>query len=638
MAEIFISYSRDDRDTAHALAVALEAAGLAVWWDRELTGGGDFAAEIERHLIAAPLVIVLWSHTSVQSDFVRDEASRARDQRKLLPVRIADVPLPLGFGTLHTLDLLDWNGDPDDEAMAELLAQIREAIQQAAPTGSDGGALPAARLRRRATVDPLTRRRLQRRWVLGFGVAGVAAAGGIGWMFVADARRERELARRREQQRIALSHLERAFAHHFEAEPPDLKQAELEYRLATVNDPTLAEAFFYWGHLTVALMERQQPKPSPAQLAGLREDALERFRRSLQLTALGRGQRAVAEEQIAWLGASEPAPLARSTDAQLVAALAASPEPAPVLIESNRPSMATRPTASPTAKAPPPASPMVGLGAGLGKLFGGAGGNSGGKPSAPSPTPKPASKAVAALPTAAPSPVPRIAAEPSLAQRAQAEANALFAADRDSRLGARSMLAGNPQLAAETLPAALAAATAGLATPDANFRDGLAATLQLVTTATPAVVSSERKAIGALQRALAKSPETAPSGAAETLAATLRKADGARPAVFVQIANPRQAPLAEELVRQFEAAGYATAPIETVGTDRAPSRPEVRSHGGSDPAMARWCQQELGKLAGMPAVLRNLRDIRPANDVFEIWFDAALCAPAGRDVPGCATA
>jgi TIR domain len=100
MADVFISYVSDDRALAAALARALELSGHSVWWDRNLHGGADFAAEIERELNAARAVIVLWSAKSRDSPWVRDEAAYARDAGKLVPVRLDDVASPLGFRQL----------------------------------------------------------------------------------------------------------------------------------------------------------------------------------------------------------------------------------------------------------------------------------------------------------------------------------------------------------------------------------------------------------------------------------------------------------------------------------------------------------------------------------------------------------
>ena len=39
MADVFISYANEDRDTARKLAAALEARGSSVWWDRKIQAG-----------------------------------------------------------------------------------------------------------------------------------------------------------------------------------------------------------------------------------------------------------------------------------------------------------------------------------------------------------------------------------------------------------------------------------------------------------------------------------------------------------------------------------------------------------------------------------------------------------------------
>lgn len=61
MADVFISYARADRERVEVLAATLEAHGHAVWRDRQILGGDDFVANIERELNAAKAVIVAWS-------------------------------------------------------------------------------------------------------------------------------------------------------------------------------------------------------------------------------------------------------------------------------------------------------------------------------------------------------------------------------------------------------------------------------------------------------------------------------------------------------------------------------------------------------------------------------------------------
>ena len=53
MADVFISYKREDRAIAVKLAVALERHTLSVWWDKTLQVGDDFRTEIATELDGA---------------------------------------------------------------------------------------------------------------------------------------------------------------------------------------------------------------------------------------------------------------------------------------------------------------------------------------------------------------------------------------------------------------------------------------------------------------------------------------------------------------------------------------------------------------------------------------------------------
>ena len=79
-----MSYVSQDRTIAEQVSRGLQAAGLSVWWDRDIHGGADFAAEIDRELTAARVVVVLWSAASQASQWVRDEASQARDRKSVV--------------------------------------------------------------------------------------------------------------------------------------------------------------------------------------------------------------------------------------------------------------------------------------------------------------------------------------------------------------------------------------------------------------------------------------------------------------------------------------------------------------------------------------------------------------------------
>src|SRR4051812_8561258 len=125
MADIFLSYASVDRPTARQLADALEACGWSVWWDhRSLRGGQHFDRIIEEAISTAKVGIVVWSKTSVESGWVRDEALLALEEEKLVPLRIDEVHLPLRFKNIHTVDLVSWTGDTEAEPFERLVEDL----------------------------------------------------------------------------------------------------------------------------------------------------------------------------------------------------------------------------------------------------------------------------------------------------------------------------------------------------------------------------------------------------------------------------------------------------------------------------------------------------------------------------------
>jgi adenylate cyclase len=111
LADIFISYSRQDKALVAPFVAALEAEGWSVWWDPEITPGDEFDTLISRELEAARSLVVVWTPTSVDSRWVRGEARDAADRGVLVPVRFLGAKLPIDFRALHTTDLDNWNQD-----------------------------------------------------------------------------------------------------------------------------------------------------------------------------------------------------------------------------------------------------------------------------------------------------------------------------------------------------------------------------------------------------------------------------------------------------------------------------------------------------------------------------------------------
>ena len=120
MADIFISYSRQDKARVAPLVAALEAEGWSVWWDPEIAPGEEFDGLISRELDAARSLVVVWTVQSVDSRWVRGEARDAADRGVLVPVRLDNARLPIDFRAVHTTDLDGWGDDPQHPAFQGL--------------------------------------------------------------------------------------------------------------------------------------------------------------------------------------------------------------------------------------------------------------------------------------------------------------------------------------------------------------------------------------------------------------------------------------------------------------------------------------------------------------------------------------
>ncbi len=175
--DVFLSYSRHDKDTAGQLAKKLEAHGLTVWWDRIIPPGKEFDQVIEEELDDARCVVVLWSETSVASRWVKTEAQEGARRKVLIPVQITPVRIPLEFRRLQAADLTGWKGNEDDPEYRKVVTAILGQLDQAAEPTPE---IPKVRepktpnflfvrfLRLRSFIEQWGRRRL----VIAHGVGG----------------------------------------------------------------------------------------------------------------------------------------------------------------------------------------------------------------------------------------------------------------------------------------------------------------------------------------------------------------------------------------------------------------------------------------------------------------------------------
>lgn len=130
MTDVFISYKREDRKKARAIAEALAGRGLDIWWDVELLAGQNFAEEINAVIKKAKAAIVLWTPESVDSHWVVSEAHLALDRKILIPAWLEFIELPAPFNTLHTLDLTTWNGSSQAPELEGIVKAVNHLIGQ----------------------------------------------------------------------------------------------------------------------------------------------------------------------------------------------------------------------------------------------------------------------------------------------------------------------------------------------------------------------------------------------------------------------------------------------------------------------------------------------------------------------------
>jgi len=137
MADVFISYSRENEPLVRRLAEAVKREGYSLWWDDELPPHLVYGDVIAEEIGKAKSAIVVWSEAAARSEWVRAEADLARNQKKLVQTSIDGRMPPMPFNQLHFVSIGDWRGEDDHPGWS----RVKESL--AALSGRPAAPRPA---------------------------------------------------------------------------------------------------------------------------------------------------------------------------------------------------------------------------------------------------------------------------------------------------------------------------------------------------------------------------------------------------------------------------------------------------------------------------------------------------------------
>jgi TIR domain-containing protein len=176
MADIFISYKKEDAGRVIRMVEALRAEGFDVWWDHGIKAGSEWDRSIHQELYSAKVVIAIWSKASVAAPWVKEEATVGKNRGVLVPVKIDEVDPPLGFMMIQAADLVGWRGDRADQRWSFFLEAVRGILRGGAGLATSAAPVEAAvRHKKKSAQSPM---------ILAIAGAALLVGAGVGGFFV----------------------------------------------------------------------------------------------------------------------------------------------------------------------------------------------------------------------------------------------------------------------------------------------------------------------------------------------------------------------------------------------------------------------------------------------------------------------
>jgi hypothetical protein len=144
-ADVFISHSNKDKNTAEAICHQLEANGIRCWIaPRNIEFGSDWTAGITQGISSCKVFVLVFSDSANTSDHVRREVAKAFSLGlAVIPFRTEEVApnksLSYFLDTVHWLDAFP---SPAETYFGTLADQIKRLLEQPATLDASGQTVP----------------------------------------------------------------------------------------------------------------------------------------------------------------------------------------------------------------------------------------------------------------------------------------------------------------------------------------------------------------------------------------------------------------------------------------------------------------------------------------------------------------
>lgn len=170
MADVFLSYSSQDKNLAAQLVRALQDRNFTVWWDQMIPPGSPYDDEINRQIEDSRCVLFIASRHSLESKWARSEALRALNLNTLLIVQADNSQLPCPFNIIEAVPLSKIIGSRNTPELKALICAIDSRAVLGGRRTNAVARRPKKSITATARITPIQRDRAQSIRLAGYNI------------------------------------------------------------------------------------------------------------------------------------------------------------------------------------------------------------------------------------------------------------------------------------------------------------------------------------------------------------------------------------------------------------------------------------------------------------------------------------